>query len=65
MREQAVGKVTFIFLIQIIVTFLLATEAFRDKELVKQMTAWPEDEAIVVVRFLCAVFLHMQVASEL
>lgn len=59
------GKLYFLVACELILLWLLASEQINNEEFAGAYLEMPESQAIVVARFLCAIFLHISLADEL
>lgn len=66
-QKRAIFKAKYFFLLacQLILIFLLVNYNFTDDDMIPKFKEMPENELLVVVRFLCTIILHINLAGEL
>ena len=64
-RSTMVNKFRFLILAQISLTIFLILEVFKSPDMVADFRAIPPNLENVICRFLCAIFLHINLSDEL
>ena len=64
-RTDITGKLCFLVLCQILLILFLFKEALTNVDMVDALKTQPDGVSIVLCRFLCGIFLHINLSDEL